>query len=105
MKSRCAAAVSVPSVQLGEGSKEEKPKRSGLPKGMTPDDVDLEKGARPLCRCRAMSARIPRAGEMIIAGIGRFGSYVKLGKTYANLEPGDDVLNIGLNRAVSADCR
>ena len=38
---------------------------------------------------------------MIIAGIGRFGSYVKLGKTYANLEPGDDVLNVGLNRAVA----
>jgi DNA topoisomerase-1 len=40
-------------------------------------------------------------GEPIIAGIGRFGSYVKHGKTYANLEPGDDVLNIGLNRAVT----
>ncbi len=26
---------------------------------------------------------------------------MKLGKTYANLEPGDDVLNIGLNRAVT----
>jgi DNA topoisomerase-1 len=38
---------------------------------------------------------------MIIAGIGRFGSYVKLGKTYANLEQGDEVLNIGLNRAVT----
>src|SRR5581483_9193410 len=34
-------------------------------------------------------------------GIGRFGSYVKHGKTYANLEEGDDVLTVGLNRAVT----
>jgi DNA topoisomerase-1 len=36
-----------------------------------------------------------------MAGIGRFGSYVQHGKTYANLEAGDDVLAIGLNRAVT----
>jgi DNA topoisomerase-1 len=36
-----------------------------------------------------------------LAGIGRFGPYVQNGKTYANLETGDDVLNIGLNRAVT----
>jgi DNA topoisomerase I len=29
----------------------------------------------------------PESGEPILAGIGRFGSYVKHGKTYANLEP------------------
>jgi DNA topoisomerase-1 len=43
----------------------------------------------------------PEDGEPILAGIGRFGSYVKHGKTYANLEDGDDVLTIGLNRAVT----
>jgi DNA topoisomerase I len=43
----------------------------------------------------------PEDGEPILAGIGRFGSYVKHGKTYANLEAGDEVLNIGLNRAVT----
>jgi DNA topoisomerase-1 len=36
-----------------------------------------------------------------MAGIGRFGSYVQHGKTYANLEPGDDVLTVGLNRAIT----
>jgi DNA topoisomerase-1 len=45
--------------------------------------------------------RHPEDGEPIVAGIGRFGAYVQHGKTYANLEPGDDVLNIGLNRAVT----
>ena len=33
--------------------------------------------------------------------MGRFGPYVKHGKTYASLEDGDDVLTVGLNRAVT----
>jgi DNA topoisomerase-1 len=91
-----------PYVQLGEGNKEtkEKPKRSGLPKGMAPDDVDLQVALGLLSLPRDVG-KDPESGDMIIAGIGRFGSYVKLGKTYANLEQGDDVLNIGLNRAVT----
>ncbi len=40
-------------------------------------------------------------GEPILAGIGRFGPYVKHGKIYASLEEGDEVLTIGLNRAVT----
>jgi len=45
--------------------------------------------------------RHPESGDPIVAGIGRFGAYVQHGKTYAGLEPGDDVLAIGLNRAVT----
>ena len=45
--------------------------------------------------------RHPEDGEPIMAGVGRFGPYVQHGKIYANLEEGDDVLNIGLNRAVT----
>ncbi len=40
-------------------------------------------------------------GEPITAGLGRFGPFVKHEKTYASLEAGDDVFNIGLNRAVT----
>src|SRR5207248_7022404 len=40
-------------------------------------------------------------GEPILAGVGRFGPYVQHGKTYANLTAGDDVLTVGLNRAVT----
>ena len=32
---------------------------------------------------------------------GRFGPYVKHGKVYASLDDGDDVLTVGLNRAVT----
>src|SRR5271163_4289066 len=89
-----------PYVQLGEAVEKEKPKRAGLPKGTVPDDVDLERALALLALPREIG-RHPEGGEPIIAGIGRFGPYVKHDKTYANLEPGDDIFHIGLNRAVT----
>ena len=38
---------------------------------------------------------------MITAGIGRFGPYLKHGPVYKSLAKDDDVLSIGLNRAIS----
>ena len=92
-----------PYLQLGETSKEkgaEKPKRAGLPKGLAPDDVDLEKALALLALPREVGMH-PEDGEPIVAGIGRFGPYVKHGKTYANIDSNEDVLTVGLNRAVS----
>jgi DNA topoisomerase I len=37
---------------------------------------------------------------MIQAGIGRFGPYLKMGPQYKSLAADDDVLSVGLNRAV-----
>jgi len=89
-----------PYVQLGEAVDGEKPKRAGLPKGTVPEDVDLERALALLSLPREVG-RHPEDGEPIRAAIGRFGPYVQHGKTYANLEPGDDVFHIGLNRAVT----
>jgi len=89
-----------PYVQLGEAANGEKPKRAGLPKGLASDDVDLTKALGLLSLPRQVG-RHPDDGEPILAGIGRFGPYVQHGKTYANLEAGDDVLAVGLNRAVT----
>jgi DNA topoisomerase-1 len=83
-------------VQQGEG---EKPKRSSLPKGLSADDLTLEKALRLLALPREV-ARHPSSGEPILAGIGRYGAYVQHGKTYANLGRDDDVLEIGANRAI-----
>jgi DNA topoisomerase-1 len=83
-------------VQLGEG---EKPKRSSLPKGTSPASVDLEKALKLLALPREV-AKHPETGEPILASIGRYGPYVQHGKTYANLGAGDDVLEIGGNRAI-----
>jgi DNA topoisomerase-1 len=83
-------------VQQGEG---EKPKRCSLPKGLSPGDVTLETALALLSLPREV-ARHPTSGEPILAGIGRYGSYVQHGKTYANLGKDDDVLEIGANRAI-----
>jgi DNA topoisomerase I len=89
-----------PYVQLGEAVDGEKPKRAGLPKGTAPEDVDLARALTLLSLPREVGLH-PEDGEPIRAGIGRFGPYVQHGKTYANLETGDDVFTIGLNRAVT----
>jgi DNA topoisomerase-1 len=89
-----------PYIQLGEGSKDEKPKRAGLPKGTAPDDVTLEMALGLLSLPREVGKH-PETGEPIMAGVGRFGPYVQHQKTYASLEQGDDVLAVGLNRAVT----
>ncbi len=89
-----------PYVQLGPDSKEEKPKRSGLPKGWTPDQIDLEKALMLLSLPRVVGPH-PEDGETIEAGLGRFGPYVRHGKVYASVGTIEDVFEIGLNRAVT----
>ena len=42
----------------------------------------------------------PETKEKIEAGIGRFGPYVKMGAVFGSLDRDDDVLALGLNRAV-----
>jgi DNA topoisomerase-1 len=89
-----------PYVQRGEAVDGEKPKRAGLPKGTELSSVDLAFALGLLALPREVG-RHPETGEPIKAGVGRFGPYVQHEKTYANLETGDDVLTIGLNRAVT----
>src|SRR5207245_9203812 len=89
-----------PYVQLGEAVDGEKPKRAGLPKGLSPDDLDLERALGLLSLPREVG-RHPDDGEAIVAGVGRFGPYVQHGKTYANLSADEDIVAVALNRAVS----
>ncbi|MEQ8936855.1 MAG: topoisomerase C-terminal repeat-containing protein, partial [Amphiplicatus sp.] len=91
-----------PYVQLGEPEKgsDEKPKRSGLPKTWKVEDLDLEKALLLLTLPRVIGPH-PEDGEPIEANLGRFGPYVKHGKTYANLPSVDELFEIGLNRAVT----
>jgi DNA topoisomerase-1 len=100
-----------PYLQLGEQAHAEKPakgekavkppkpKRASLPKGVAPEDIDLEKALALLALPRVIGLS-PEDGEPILAGVGRFGPYVKHGKVYASLEDGDNVLTVGLNRAM-----
>lgn len=87
-------------VQLGEAvAKGEKPKRVSLPRGLNPQDVDLNTALALLSLPRSLGMH-PSSGQEIQAGIGRFGPYLKHGDAYKNIPPDDDVLTIGLNRAV-----
>ena len=94
-------------VQLGEALPKEKgkkappkPKRASLPKGVSPDDVDLEIALKLLSLPREVGAH-PETGEMIAAGIGRYGPYLRHMGKYTSLPEEDDLLTIGLNRAVA----
>lgn len=88
-------------IQLGEmqkGSKE-KPKRATLPPSIKPEEVDLAKAQAILSLPRELGKH-PDDGKVIKAGIGRFGPYIQHEKKFVSLKAGDDVLSIGINRAV-----
>jgi DNA topoisomerase I len=89
-----------PYVQRGEVTAEQpKPPRASLPKGWEVESMDLERALMLLSLPRPVGPH-PEDGEMIEAGIGRYGPYVKHGRVYANLPEVDEVFTIGMNRAV-----
>ncbi len=95
-----------PYVQLGEATEEvKKPPRASLPKGWSPDSIDLEKALILLNLPRLVGPH-PEDGEPVEAGIGRYGPFVthtpKEGgrKIYANLPDVEEVFTVGMNRAV-----
>ncbi|HEV8029750.1 MAG TPA: type I DNA topoisomerase [Stellaceae bacterium] len=87
-------------IQLGESENGNKPKRVSLPRSMKPADIDLETALALLALPRELG-RHPETGEPITAGIGRFGPYLKHGSSFVSLGADDDVLHVGLNRAVT----
>ncbi|MGE3142240.1 MAG: DNA topoisomerase, partial [Hyphomonadaceae bacterium] len=86
-----------PYVQLGEG---EKPRRSGLPKGWDIESLNLERALKLLSLPRVIGVH-PVENEPILAGLGRYGPYLQMGKLYANLPGVEDALEIQMNRAVA----
>ena len=88
-------------VQQGEqeqGAKT-KPRRTSLPKGVEGETITLEQALGLLSLPRIVGIH-PELKEPIEAGIGRFGPYVKMANVFASLDKDDDVLVVGLNRAV-----
>ena len=89
-----------PYVQRGDVSEDNpKPPRASLPKGWQASEVDLEKALMLLSLPREIGPH-PEDGEMVEAGIGRYGPFIKHGKIYANIKDVNDVFTIGMNRAV-----
>lgn len=98
-----------PYVQLGtqeEGSKV-KPKRASLPKGTTPAQMTLDLAVGLLALPRVLGTH-PTSGNVLKAGLGRFGPFVlhvkggEGGKDeFRSLKAGDDPLTVTLERAVA----
>jgi DNA topoisomerase I len=95
-----------PYVQLGEiqeGSKE-KPKRSSLPKGVTPENITLDQAVGLLTLPRTLGMH-PDSGCKVQSNLGRFGPYVvhdqgKNGKDYRSLKGDDQPVTITFERAL-----
>ena len=86
-------------VQLGEATEEAKPKRVSVPKGTDVSALTLEQALALLSLPREVGLH-PTTGKSIKAGIGRFGPYIQHEKIYASLPADEDILTVGLNRAV-----
>ena len=87
-------------IQRGEVSEETpKPPRASLPKSWNASELDLAKALQLLELPREIGKH-PEDGEVVEAGIGRYGPFVKHGRLYANLKEVDEVFTIGMNRAV-----
>ena len=93
-----------PYVQLGDtplktDKKAKKPKRVSIPKDTTIEEITLEKALSMLALPKEIGIR-PETGKMIYANVGRFGPYVQHEKIYASIPKTEDILSIGINRAV-----
>jgi DNA topoisomerase I len=86
-------------LQLGEGAEGTKPKRVSLPRDITPDAVNIDIALQLLALPRDVGVH-PADGKQVQAGLGRFGPYLKHGNEYRSLASTEDLLTVGLNRAV-----
>jgi DNA topoisomerase-1 len=89
-----------PYVELEAPDESEKPKRVSLPKGVEPDAVDLPYALKLLELPRTVGLD-PESGEEIVAGIGRFGPFVRRAKTFASLKGTDALWTVTVEEAAA----
>jgi DNA topoisomerase-1 len=92
-----------PFVQLGEWAEEDKkakknkPKSASLTKDLNMDTLTVEQAMKLLELPRTVG--LTDAGEEILANVGRFGPYLKVGETYTSLPVGSDPRTVTLEDA------
>jgi DNA topoisomerase-1 len=87
-----------PYIELAEEG-ESKPRRVSVPDGRATEDVDLEYALKLLALPRQLGTD-PKTGEEVVAGLGRYGPYVRRGKTFANLRNEEEMFTVRLDEAV-----
>ena len=86
-------------MQLGEGTKEKKPKRVSIPKNYEPDEIGLNTAIQLLGLPRRLGKN-PENDKVVSAGIGMYGPYILHNQQYRALEKEDNILDIDLERAL-----
>jgi DNA topoisomerase-1 len=86
-----------PMVQIGNVEDEEKPKFAGITNGKTVDNITLEEALKLFSLPRNLGQ--DAQGNDILANIGRFGPYVKIGSSYVSIK-GHDPYSIELPTAL-----
>ncbi|WP_418983518.1 type I DNA topoisomerase [Alistipes sp.] len=85
-----------PMVEI-EGEEGAKGRFASLKKGQLIESITLEEALELFALPRALGEL---DGEELIVGIGKYGPYVRYGKSFASLQKGDDPYTIGYDRAV-----
>ena len=86
-----------PMVQIGNVDDDEKPKFAGITNGKTVDNITLEEALKLFDLPRSLGP--DDKGNDILANIGRFGPYVKVGSSYVSIK-GHDPYSIELDTAL-----
>lgn len=76
-----------PMLQRGEQSDDPKPTFAPMPQGKKLEDVTLDEALKMFALPRTVGKT--ETGEEIIANIGRFGPYVKVGSVFVSIKPHD----------------
>ncbi|OFW83694.1 MAG: DNA topoisomerase I [Alphaproteobacteria bacterium GWF2_58_20] len=95
-------------VQLGESEARTKgrkastdgPRRTSLPKDMKEEDITLPLALSLLALPKTLGHH-PETGEEVVVGIGRYGPFIRVGKTYHNIPAGHDLLGQTLESAIT----
>ncbi|GIX35949.1 MAG: DNA topoisomerase 1 [Lysobacteraceae bacterium] len=87
-----------PYAQIGTAEDEEKPRFASLRPGQSMHTITLEE-ALDLFRLPRELGEVD--GETLSVGIGRFGPFARLGRTYASLRKDDDPYTIGFDEALA----
>ena len=85
---------------LQVGNEEKEMKNFSIPKGILPNEVDIEK-AKFLSGLPKVIGKYPDNNEDITLNNGRFGPYVKCSNKSATLESPEDIFSIGINKAIT----